>query len=135
MNKIPLFSKDLITFILSFISLFLKVIPDAVINEIPVLIFLPIIWSLVSRKSLLSIYLQSLFFNSFANEFFIEFTDNIISLSGDLNILVRPNRNRPNCTILGNRIFENFISADESFAKLYEFVKLVYQLMIIYVKN
>ena len=40
-NKIPLFSKDLITFI-SFISFFVKVIPEPVIDEIPFLTFLPI---------------------------------------------------------------------------------------------
>ena len=33
-NKIPLFSKDLITFAMSFISLFVRVIPKPVIREI-----------------------------------------------------------------------------------------------------
>ena len=33
-NKIPLFSKDLITFAMSFISVFVRVIPKPVIREI-----------------------------------------------------------------------------------------------------
>ena len=33
-NEISLFSKDLITFIISFISLFVRVIPEPVIDEI-----------------------------------------------------------------------------------------------------
>ena len=51
--KISVFSKDLITFTISFISLFVRVIPEPVIDEIPFLIFLPIKLSPVSRKILL----------------------------------------------------------------------------------
>ena len=43
LNKIPQFSKELFSFILSFISLFVRVIPELLINEIHFLIFLPII--------------------------------------------------------------------------------------------
>ena len=41
----------------------------------------------------------------------------------------------PNCTILRQLRFENFILADETLQKVYEFLKLVYQLIIIYVEN
>ena len=37
-NKMPLFFKDLITFVISFISLFVRVIPEPVIDKIPFLI-------------------------------------------------------------------------------------------------
>ena len=65
-----------------FISLFVKVIPEPLIDEIPLLIFLPIISRHVSRQNLLSISLGSLFINP------------------------------PNCTILDNQVFENSILAD-----------------------
>ena len=42
-NKIPLFSTKLITFIISFIPLFVRCITEPVIDEILLLIFLPII--------------------------------------------------------------------------------------------
>ena len=71
----------------------------------------------VSRESLPSISLGSLLFNSFANEFFTEFADDIISLIGEPNILGGPKINPPNHTILDNWVFENFILADEPFAK------------------
>ena len=78
--------------------------------------FLPIILRSVSRKRLLSIYLGSLFFNSFTNEFFIEFTGgDIISLIVKPNILGGPNRNSPNWTILDNWVLKNLILADEPF--------------------
>ena len=63
LNKIPLFSKDLITFIRFFISLFVKVIPEPLIDEIPFLIFLPIISRHVSGQNLLSISLGSFLIN------------------------------------------------------------------------
>ena len=61
--KIPLFSKDLITFIISFISLFVRVIPQPIVNEIPFSIFLPIILSPVSTR-------MSLFFSICILQFF-----------------------------------------------------------------
>ena len=42
-NEIPLLSKDLITFIISFISWFVRVIPEPLTDEILFLIFLSII--------------------------------------------------------------------------------------------
>ena len=70
-NKIPLFSKDLITFIISFTSLFVRVIPKPVIDEIRFLeIFLPTELSPVSvRISSFFIFLAPMFFDSFAIEF------------------------------------------------------------------
>ena len=56
------------------------------------------------------------FFDSFATEFV---NDNI-SLIGVIvrwNILGEQNRNPPNCAILDNRDFENFMLADEAFVK------------------
>ena len=41
-NKIPLFTKDLITFTILFISLFVRAMHEPVINKIPFLIFLTI---------------------------------------------------------------------------------------------
>ena len=49
-NKIPPFSKDLIAFITYFISLFVRVIPEPVVDEKSFLIFLPIILSPVSTR-------------------------------------------------------------------------------------
>ena len=54
--RIPLLSKDLLTFIISFILLFVRVIPEPVIDETPFLIVLPIILSPVSARRLLSIF-------------------------------------------------------------------------------
>ena len=51
-NKIPLFSTDLITFIISFISLFVGVIPEPITEEISLLIF--------SVRLLVSAFLRSL---------------------------------------------------------------------------
>ena len=46
-----------------------------------------------------------------------------------------PNRNPPNCTILDNRVFEKLVLADNHFQMLYEFLKFVYLLIMIYVDN
>ena len=83
------------------------------------LIFLPIILSLVSTRRVLSISLGSLFLNSVPYEFFIEFANSIISLTGidEPIILGGPNRYPPNYTILDNWVFENFILANEQFVK------------------
>ena len=50
-DKIPLFSKDLFTFIISCISLFFRVIPEIVIDEIPFLIYLPSKLNATSTKT------------------------------------------------------------------------------------
>ena len=68
-NEIPLFSKDLITFIISFISWFIRVIPEPVTNEIAFLIFLPIMLIPASTSLSLFSYPMPATFNSFANEF------------------------------------------------------------------
>ena len=49
-NKIPLFSTKLITFIISFIPLFVRCITEPVIDEILLLIFLPIILTPASTR-------------------------------------------------------------------------------------
>ena len=132
-NKIPVFFKDLITFTISFISLFVRLIPEPVtLLEL----FLPIILSPVSTKRLVSSSLGALFFNSFTNEFFIEFPgDDIISLITEANILGGPNRNPPKCTILDNWVFEDFVLADETFAKDLQIFKTCVSAITIYVEN
>ena len=76
--KICLFSKDLITFIIYFISFFVRVIPELVTDGIPFLISLVIILSPVSTKISSFNFLVSEFFYSFSNELFIEFANDII---------------------------------------------------------
>ena len=49
-NEIPLFSKDLITFIISFILWFVRVIPEPVTDKIQFLIFLSIMLILASTR-------------------------------------------------------------------------------------
>ena len=61
-NKIPLFSKDLFTFIISFILLFVRVILETVNHEIPFLTCLPIKLSPESIKISLFSFLTPLFF-------------------------------------------------------------------------
>ena len=61
-NKIPLFSKGLITFIISFISLFFRVIPEPSLN---VQSFLSLFISLVTKYVVVSlVYLGAPFINS-----------------------------------------------------------------------
>ena len=132
-NKIPVFFKDLITFTISFISLFVRLIPEPVTL---LKLFLPIILSPVSTKRLVSSSLGALFFNSFTNEFFIEFPgDDIISLIIEANILGGPNRYPPKCTILDNWVFEDFVLADETFAKDLQIFKTCVSAITIYVEN
>ena len=45
------------------------------------------------------------------------------------------NRNPPNYTILENGVFENFILTVNHLQKHYKSLKLVYQLIIIYVRK
>ena len=79
--------------------MFIRVIPKPVIDEFSFLLFLPIILSLASTRISLFNLLVYVFFNSFTNEFVIEFAgDHIISS----NILGVANRSPPNCTILDN---------------------------------
>ena len=84
-------------------------------------------------------YLVPIFFKSFLlTELFIEFAKEFISLIGGIggsNILGGPHRNPCNCTIWDKWVFENFILADEPLQKLCEFLKLAYQLIIIFVEN
>ena len=86
------------------------VIPEHVTYEITFLIFL----SSVSSRRLLSISLGSLFFNSFPYGFAIEHiilnrenNKSRLFVSNPLGII-----NPPDCIILGNWVFENFILAD-----------------------
>ena len=65
-NEIPLFSKGLITFIISFFSWFVRVIPEPVTNEILLLTFLLIMLISGSTSRSLSV---SVILKSFANEF------------------------------------------------------------------
>ena len=116
-NKIPLFSKDLITFI---ISLFVRVIPESLIDEISFSIFLQIVLSPASTRISSFNFSVPIFFNYFLNKFLIEFANDVISLIGvgKPNIWGgRPNRNPPNYTVLDNWVFEHFILVDEPFAK------------------
>ena len=53
----------------------------------------------------------------------------------DLAIPGKGPRISHNCTILSSQVLDNFVLADELFPKLYEALKLVSQLMIIYMEN
>ena len=86
-----------ITFILSFISLFIKNIPEPEIYETHFLIFLPIKLSAEStRISLLTFWVPA-FLNCFLNEFVIELVNDVISLIGCIRC---PNRNPLNYAII-----------------------------------
>ena len=119
-NKMFLFSKDLITFIISFISLFDRVIPEPEIDEIPLLIFLPSKLSPVSTRISYCICLATIFFYSFTNEFANEKSYLIVVISG---LSVEPSKdilgsiNAPECTILDDWVFGNVILAVEPFGK------------------
>ena len=76
------FSEDLITFTISFIWLFVRIIPEPVIDEVPLLTFLQVILSPVFTRRLSFNFLIPVFFNSLPYEFFIEFANDIISLIG-----------------------------------------------------
>ena len=52
-----------------------------------------------------------------SDSFAVELTNDINTLVGRLNTSSGTNRNFPNCTILNNYVFENFILAYETFAK------------------
>ena len=86
-NKTPLFSKRLITFIISFILLFVRVIPEPVIDEIFLKIFL------LSKLSPAP-FLAPVFFNSFT----YEFVNEDYTLVGEINRSSRP-INPVDCTI------------------------------------
>ena len=96
-NKIPLFSKDLITFIISFISLLVRVIPE------PVTYYLLNLCFCLSRK----------YFPKF-RAIYVSFLATLDKIFPKIGL---SRRTPPNCTILDNWIFENFILADEPFAK------------------
>ena len=101
--KILLFSKDLNTFIILFISLFVRVIPK------------PVIYSLLN----LSICLSRIFFpKSLAkSDPFLATLDRIypkIGISRRVSL---------NCTISDNWVFENFVLVDEPFAKALRIVE------------
>ena len=68
-NEIPLLSKDLITFIISFISWTVRVIPQLVINQIPFLIFLSNMLIPASTSISLFSFSVPVIFNSFSNEY------------------------------------------------------------------
>ena len=109
-NKIPLFSKDFITFIISFISVFVRAIPEPEIDEIPFLIFLPSRLSPASTRMSLFIFLAPRFFYSFAIEFSNESNPLNCALGrsyilDEPNILGGPNRNPPDCTISDKWVF------------------------------
>ena len=74
-NEIPLFSKDLITFIMSFISRFVRVIPEPVSDKIPFLIFLSIM--LIPASTRMS---SRIWFLNTCNLYFLanEFADDVI---------------------------------------------------------
>ena len=67
-NKTLLFSKELFTFIMPFISLFVRVNPEPAIDAIHFLIVLPIKLRPASTKISLSTFLAPKFSDSFAME-------------------------------------------------------------------
>ena len=96
-NKTPLFSKDLITLIISFISFYVRVIPEPVICSL---------WNL-------SICLSIIFFpKSLAKSVPFVATLDLIFIKLGMSRGISPN-----CTILDKWVFENFVLADELLAK------------------
>ena len=116
-NEIPLFSKDLITFIISFISWFVRVIPEPVSDKIPLLIFLSIMLIPASTRMSSRIWFFSTCNLYFFGKWILWWCYFLISVTGRPNIPSEANRNYPNRTILENWVVENFILADEPFAK------------------
>ena len=96
-NKISLFSKGLIAFMISFISVFVRIIPE------------PVIYSLLN----LSICLSRKHFPKFLAISFLYLAtfDKIFPKIG------MSWRTPPNCTTLDNWVFENFILPGEPFVK------------------
>ena len=86
--------------------MFVRVIHEALIKEIPFLIFLSIILSHVSTRISIFNFLVPVFFNSFTNEFIIGFANDVFpDAIGGPNKLCQPNRNPPNCMISDNSGF------------------------------
>ena len=110
-NKMLLFCKNLVTCIISFISLFARVIPEPMFfylfsNNIKSCIYIKIILFIL-------IFLVSILFNLFEYE--------SSTLNGKLTELSKPVisvKNPPDYIILDNWVFENFILADEPFAEI-----------------
>ena len=75
--------------LISLILLFVTVIPKTVIHEIPLVIFLPIILNPTSTIISLFNFLVPVLFNSFKNEFVIEFANNAISLIGGMQLFLQ----------------------------------------------
>ena len=69
--------------------MFVTVIPKTVIHEIPLVIFLPIILNPTSTIISLFNFLVPVLFNSFKNEFVIEFANNAISLIGGMQLFLQ----------------------------------------------
>ena len=88
--------------------MFVRVIPKPVIDEIPFLIFLPIILSPASTK----ISLFEVFYSFAAN-----LTNNINPWVSKLKTSGRLNKSPPDFIILDNWVFKNFVLADGLFEK------------------
>ena len=109
-NKIPLYSKNLIIFKTFFFSLFFRVIsvPKA-LSEAFYKFFIDFLESVAVFMISLSVtFLGNL---SVSPIFFLPDLENMLLYR------VKSSINYPDCTILENWVFENFILADKPFAK------------------
>ena len=116
-NKIPLFSKDLITLITSFISLFANV------NREPLLRILSPTRTRKFSKSFVHLAV-SFFIYSFLydpNTVYANVTGVSVVLLGSGT--PKYSRNPPNCTILDKWVFDNSILSNEPFAKAWQSLK------------
>ena len=96
-NEIAIFFKDSITFAISFISLFVRFIPELFMHSLLHLSFC------LSRKNFSKFQAMHFPFLATLHKIFPK-----IAMSG---------RTPPNCTILDNWVFLSFTLTDESFAK------------------
>ena len=105
LNKIPLFSKDVITFIVCLISLLVRVIPKPLNDEIPFIIFLgsklnPACTILYFYVFIFFIFLAPIYFDSFNTELINEKNPSDAFINAFL--LSEKGKNPPDCIILDN---------------------------------
>ena len=103
MDKTTVFSKDLITFTIFFVSLFVSVFPEPIIVERPLLFFLLIILSLTFKRTLGEtvgdLAISVVFFITFSNAPIASFC--APGKNGNSSYPI----NRPNCIMLESLVF------------------------------
>ena len=118
-NKVPSVSKDFITFIISFVSLFVRVIPETLLD----FFLFDVHFSLSSFIPLLTYY--SVTFSANSGTAFFTYVAHVFtplfnaSVKNNTCAIVgsKSARTPTDSIILDNCVFENFILADEPFVK------------------